>query len=53
MINSFYLDAVSYVRFTYCHGESILRDVSGAKGTEKEERIPSCEKSIRSSVYHN
>jgi hypothetical protein len=52
MINSFYLDAVSCVRFTYRHGESILRDVSGAKGTEKEERISSCEKSMRTSVYH-
>ena len=36
MINSFYLDALSYVRFTYRHGESVLRDVSGARGTEKE-----------------
>jgi len=36
MINSLYLEAVSYVKFTYRHEESILRDVSCAKGTEKE-----------------
>jgi len=52
MINSFYLDAVSYVRFTYRHGESILRDVSGAKGTEKEEKIPSCELDLCLTVHH-